>query len=137
MSALSNNEEQSNKSQAEEKKTESLQKQSAEDSSVQAQSDQSNATSQGEIETKIKKQHHTGITQQIGLLSESNETAKKYSDVVNQYQQMRSRNLAESGISQAFGSLLPKKSPEEEQKDKEKDKDDDGWSMFKPSDDKK
>lgn len=128
---MSNNEEQNNKSQADEKITESLKKESANDSSLQAQADQSGT---GDIETVIKKQHHTGITQQIGLLSESNETAKKYSDVVNQYQQMRSRNLAESGISQAFGSLLPKKSPEEEAKEQ---KEDDGWQSFKQSDDKK
>lgn len=131
MLALSNNEDQNNKSQADEKITESLKKESANDSSLQAQADQSGT---GDIETVIKKQHHTGITQQIGLLSESNETAKKYSDVVNQYQQMRSRNLAESGISQAFGSLLPKKSPEEEAKEQ---KEDDGWQSFKQSDDKK
>jgi hypothetical protein len=130
--ALSNNEDQNNKSEADEKLSESLKKESANDSSVQAQADQANT---GEIETKIKKQHHTGITQQIGLLSESNETAKKYSDVVNQYQQMRSRNnLAESGISQAFGSLLPKKTAEEDAKEQ---KEEDGWQTFKQSDDKK
>lgn len=130
---MSNNEEQSNKTEAEDKKAETQQKDSVADAaSVQAQNDQVSAILDGEIETKVKKQHHTGITQQIGLLSESNETAKKYSDVVNQYQQMRSRNLAESGISQAFGTLLPKKNASEDEPQKE----DDGWQTFK-TDDKK
>lgn len=131
---MSNNEQQSNKNQTDETKAGISKEESSDDSSAQ-QSDQTNTSAeQGDIETKIKI-NHTGITQQIGLLSESNETTKKYSDIVSQYQQMRNRNLAQSGISQAFGSLLPKTN-EEEQKAKEQD-DDDGWHNFKQNDEKK
>lgn len=126
---LSTNEDQSSKETAEMKKTDES---CSAKPSVDEQSQTTAAASTSDsIETKIKPKHHTGLTQQLGLpLSQSDETSKKYSDVVNEYQALRKRNLAESGISQAFGALLPKSKTEDEQKD------DEGWKTWK-SEDKK
>ena len=58
-----------------------------------------------------KKSETSGITREIGKISPDNEVAKRNAETLSEYEKMRKsyRNLAQSGISQAFGTLLPKK----------------------------
>lgn len=70
---------------------------------------------------------HTGLTSQFGLpLADSNENTKRYSDVASEYQKLRekNKNLNQSGITQAFGALLPKKEKKKEEEE--------GWETYEP-----
>ena len=81
-------------------------------------------------------QHHSGLTQSLGLpLNADDEMSKKYTDVVKGYQELRGQKAKElntSGITQAFGALLPKNKKSTPFEDAEKVVDEDGWETKKP-----